>query len=55
LAAYKGDAKPVASFFAEDVAYMDQDGQLTKGRDAIEKLLATVFREKLRRQPGNCR
>ncbi|MGA8657416.1 MAG: SgcJ/EcaC family oxidoreductase [Chthoniobacterales bacterium] len=46
VAAYnKGDAKAVASFFAEDAEYIDQDGQQTKGRDEIEKLLATAFQE----------
>jgi uncharacterized protein (TIGR02246 family) len=46
VAAYnKGDAKAVASFFAEDADYIDQDGQQTKGRDEIEKLLATAFQE----------
>jgi hypothetical protein len=44
VAAYnKGDAKALASFYAEDVDYIDQDGQETKGRDEIEKLLATAF------------
>jgi uncharacterized protein (TIGR02246 family) len=43
-AAYnKGDAKTLASFYAEDVDYIDQDGQETKGRDEVEKLLATAF------------
>ena len=46
VAAYnKGDAKAVASFFAEDAEYIDADGQLTKGRDEIEKLLATAFQD----------
>ena len=46
VAAYnKGDAKAVASFFAEDAEYIDEDGQLTKGRDEIEKLLATAFQD----------
>jgi uncharacterized protein (TIGR02246 family) len=46
MAAYnKGDAKAVASFFAEDADYIDADGQLTKGRAEIEKLLATAFQE----------
>jgi uncharacterized protein (TIGR02246 family) len=44
VAAYnKGDAKAVASFYAEDVDYTDQDGQETKGRDEMEKLLAAAF------------
>jgi len=46
VAAYsKGDAKAVASFFAEDADYIDTDGQLTKGRAEIEKLLATAFQD----------
>jgi uncharacterized protein (TIGR02246 family) len=39
----KGDAKAVASFYAQDVDYIDQDGEETKGRDEMEKLLATAF------------
>ncbi len=39
----KGDAKALASFYAEDVDYIDQDGAEVKGRDAIEKLLADNF------------
>ena len=39
----KGDAKAVASFYAQDVDYIDQDGQETKGRDGMEKLLAAAF------------
>ena len=46
VAAYdKGDAKAVASFYAEDAEYIDADGQLTKGRGEIEKLLATAFQD----------
>jgi hypothetical protein len=51
IAAYnKGDAKAVAAFFTEDAEYIDADGQLTKGRAEIEKLLATAFQE----NPGGC-
>ena len=32
------------TFFAEDVDYIDQDGVETKGRAAIEKLLAENFK-----------
>jgi uncharacterized protein (TIGR02246 family) len=39
----KGDAKTLAAFYAEDVDYIDQDGAETKGRAAIEKLLADNF------------
>jgi hypothetical protein len=39
----KGDAKALAEFYAEDVDYIDQDGAETKGRAAIEKLLAANF------------
>jgi uncharacterized protein (TIGR02246 family) len=39
----KGDAKALAEFYAEDVDYIDQDGSETKGREAIEKLLAANF------------
>jgi uncharacterized protein (TIGR02246 family) len=39
----KGDAKALAEFYAEDVDYIDQDGAETKGREAIEKLLAANF------------
>ena len=46
IAAYnKGDAKALANFFAEDAEYIDADGELTKGRAEIEKLLATAFQE----------
>jgi uncharacterized protein (TIGR02246 family) len=40
----KGDAKALAEFYAEDVDYIDQDGVETKGRTAIEKLLAENFK-----------
>jgi uncharacterized protein (TIGR02246 family) len=44
VAAYnKGDAKTLADFFSEDVDYIDQDGAETKGREAIQKLLAENF------------
>jgi uncharacterized protein (TIGR02246 family) len=39
----KGDAKALAEFYAQDVDYIDQDGAETKGREAIEKLLAANF------------
>jgi uncharacterized protein (TIGR02246 family) len=38
-----GDAKKVASFCAEDVDYIDQNGDETKGRDQIERMLAGAF------------
>lgn len=43
-AAYnKGDAKAVADFFADDAEYVDSDGTVIEGRDAIETLLKRVF------------
>jgi uncharacterized protein (TIGR02246 family) len=39
----QGDAKAVASLFAEDVDYIDSDGVERKGRDTIEQLLADDF------------
>jgi uncharacterized protein (TIGR02246 family) len=39
----KGDATALAEFYADDVDYIDQDGAETKGREAIEKLLAANF------------
>jgi uncharacterized protein (TIGR02246 family) len=39
----RGDAKAVASFWAEDATYTDQVGNEHKGREAIEKLYAKVF------------
>jgi uncharacterized protein (TIGR02246 family) len=45
-AAYeKGDPKEFASFYTEDVDYIDQDGAEVKGRDALLKLLADNFQE----------
>ena len=39
----KGDAKAVASFWAEDADYVDQIGRKYKGRAAIEKMYERVF------------
>jgi uncharacterized protein (TIGR02246 family) len=48
-AAYeKGDPKEFASFYTEDVDYIDQDGAEVKGRDALLKLLA----DNLQANPG---
>jgi uncharacterized protein (TIGR02246 family) len=44
MAAYnQGDAKTLATFFAEDIDYIDEDGAEVKGRDAIQKLLTENF------------
>jgi len=43
-----GDAKTLASFYAEDVDYIDQDGAEIKGRNEIEKL----FEEHFQANPG---
>jgi uncharacterized protein (TIGR02246 family) len=39
----RGDAKALASFYAEDVDYIDQDGAETKGRGEMEKLFTEYF------------
>jgi ketosteroid isomerase-like protein len=39
----KGDAKTLASFYSEDVDYIDQDGAEVKGRNVMERLLADNF------------
>jgi uncharacterized protein (TIGR02246 family) len=39
----KGDAKTLAGFYSDDVDYIDQDGAVVKGRDAMQKLLADNF------------
>ena len=39
----RGDAKALASFYAEDVDYIDQDGAETRGRGEMEKLFADYF------------
>ena len=44
----RGDAKALASFYAEDVDYIDQDGVEVKGRGEMEKL----FMENFRANPG---
>ena len=44
----RGDAKALASFYAEDVDYIDQDGAEVKGRGEMEKL----FMENFRANPG---
>jgi len=41
----KGDAKALAGFYSEDVYYVDQDGAVVQGRDAMEKLLADNFQQ----------
>jgi len=41
----KGDAKALASFYSDDVYYIDQDGAEVRGRDAMEKLLADNFKQ----------
>src|SRR5271166_5554278 len=44
----RGDAKTLASFYAEDVDYIDQDGVEVKGRGEMEKL----FIENFQANPG---
>jgi uncharacterized protein (TIGR02246 family) len=44
----RGDAKALASFYAEDVDYIDQDGVGVKGRGEMEKL----FMENFQARPG---
>src|SRR6201987_3133908 len=44
----RGDAKALASFYAEDVDYIDEDGVEVKGRGEMEKL----FMEKFQANPG---
>ena len=39
----KGDAKAVAALWAEDGDYLDETGERTSGREAIEKKYATYF------------
>jgi uncharacterized protein (TIGR02246 family) len=39
----RGDAKALASFYAEDVDYIDQDGVEVKGRGDMEKLFMVNF------------
>src|SRR5579859_6764737 len=39
----KGDAKAVAAHFTTDAEYVDEDGHVIQGRDAIEKSLADSF------------
>ena len=39
----RGDAKALASFYAEDVDYIDQDGVEVKGRSEMEKLFIESF------------
>ena len=39
----RGDAKALASFYAEDVDYIDEDGAETKGRGEMEKLFTGYF------------
>src|SRR6516165_7404548 len=41
----KGDAKAVAGFYTEDIDYVDQDGAVVKGRDAMQRLLADNFQQ----------
>jgi uncharacterized protein (TIGR02246 family) len=40
----RGDAKALASFYAEDVNYIDQDGVEIKGRGEMEKLFVENFK-----------
>ena len=39
----RGDARALASFYAEDVDYIDQDGAEIRGRSEMEKLFAENF------------
>ena len=39
----RGDAKTLASFYAADVDYIDQDGAETKGRSEMEELFTKYF------------
>jgi uncharacterized protein (TIGR02246 family) len=39
----RGDAKALASFYAEDVDYIDEDGVETKGRGKMEELFTEYF------------
>src|SRR5271157_4425465 len=39
----RGDAKTLASFYADDIDYIDQDGVEIKGRGEMEKLFAESF------------
>src|SRR4051812_18527484 len=39
----KGDAKAVAAFWVPDGDYIDEDGRVTKGRAALEKLYEKQF------------
>jgi uncharacterized protein (TIGR02246 family) len=39
----RGDGKTLASFYAEDIDYIDQDGAEIKGRGEMEKLFAEHF------------
>ena len=41
----QGDAKAVAAHFTADAEYVDEDGRVIQGRDAIEKSLADAFAE----------
>src|SRR5258708_7063504 len=41
----QGDAKGVAAHFTADAEYVDEDGRVFQGRDAIEKALADSFAE----------
>src|SRR6201997_3613733 len=40
----RADAKALASFYAEDVDYIDEDGAETKGRAKMEELFTEYFR-----------
>jgi uncharacterized protein (TIGR02246 family) len=46
----QGDAKGVAAHFTADAEYVDEDGRVFQGRDAIEKSLADAFAENPRCQ-----
>jgi uncharacterized protein (TIGR02246 family) len=41
----KGDARGVAALFTADAEYVDDEGHVVQGRDAIEKTLADAFAE----------
>jgi uncharacterized protein (TIGR02246 family) len=38
-----GDSKTIASLFASEAQLIDEDGNTTQGRDAIEKTFAGIF------------
>jgi len=40
----KGDAKAVAAFWTKEGEYVDESGEVVRGRDAIEKLYVELFK-----------